>query len=93
MSMGKTIVMPIVMTCSNTQDKADCLNLIHQDVIGMKEDIAEAITMKVGSNITNRVLKTVNGTEFWSIDNYQIDDLLAAVLQGADQPGTANVLS
>ena len=62
-------------------------------VIGTKEGTAKAITTKVGSGVTNMVLKNADGSDFMSINDYPIKDLLAAVLQGVDHPHTANVLS
>jgi hypothetical protein len=49
--------------------------------------------MKVGTDVTNSILKSADGNDFFSIDDYQLKDVIAAVLQGADRPKTANVLA
>ena len=49
--------------------------------------------MKVGTNVTDSVLKSANRANFCSIDNYQLKDVLAVVLQGADHPNMANILA
>ena len=53
---GPTIA-PEIATGSNAQDKADQLKIIHQAVIGAKEGAAEAISMKVGTNISDSHLR------------------------------------
>ena len=75
------------------QDEADRLNLINQAVIGAKEGTVEAITAKVGSNITDAVLHTADGSDFESIDDWQLEEVITAIVQGADRPNTAGVLS
>ena len=85
--------MTAITSHSNAQDKANLLNLIHQAIISMKEGIPKAITTKVGSDITGMVLKTADSTDFQSIDDYQIKDVLSAVLQDTKQPNTDNILS
>jgi hypothetical protein len=46
----------------------------------------------VGSDITDSVLKTADGSDFKGVDDYQIKDLLDAVIQGADRPITTDIL-
>lgn len=92
-SSSGTTIAPAITTRSDAQDEADRLNLIHQAVIGAKEGAAEAISMKVGTDVTDSVLKSADGDDFRSIDDYQLEDVIAAVLQGADRPNTADVLT
>ena len=83
---------PTISTRSDAQEEADRINLLNQAVIGAKEGAAEAITNKVGSDITDTVLKTADGSDFKGVDDYQLEDLLTAVLQGADRPSTTDIL-
>ena len=53
-----------------------------------KEVAAEAITSKVGTNVTDTILKTANGSDFKSINDWQLKDVLTAAMQGADRPNT-----
>jgi hypothetical protein len=55
-STSSTTIAPAIDSHSDAQDEADCLNHINQAVIGAKEGTAEAITAKVGSNVTHAVL-------------------------------------
>jgi hypothetical protein len=92
-SIGSTIVPPAIDSRADAQDEADRLNLINQAVIGAKEGAAEAITAKVGSDVTDAVLKTADGSDFRSIDDWLLEEVLAAVVQGADRPNSTDVLS
>ena len=46
----------------------------------------------MGSDITDSVLKTADGSDFKGVEDYQIEDLLDAVIQGADRPNTTDIL-
>jgi hypothetical protein len=92
-STGGTIVPPAIDSRPDAQGKADWLNLINQAVIRAKEGTAKAITVKVGTDVTDAVLKNADGSDFKSIDDWQLKDVLAAIVQGADHPNTANVLN
>jgi hypothetical protein len=85
-------VLPTITACANVQDEADRINQINQAVIGTKEGATEAITDKVGSDITEAVLRTADSTNYRSIDDYELHELITAALQGADHPNTSDVL-
>ena len=53
--MEQTTITPTITSRSDAQDKANCLNLIHRAIISAKEGIAKAITMKVGSDVTDMI--------------------------------------
>ena len=85
-------VLPTITTRADAQDEADRINQINQAVIGAKEGTTEAITDKVGSDITDAVLRTADGTDYRSIDDYELHELVTAAIQGADRPNTSDVL-
>ena len=66
--------------------------MVNQAVIGAKEGATEAITEKVGSDITDAVLRTADGTDYRSINDYELHDIVNAAIQGADRPNTSDVL-
>jgi hypothetical protein len=74
------------------QEEADHLNVINQSVIGAKEGVVKAVTKLVGSDITDAVLRTADGSNHKSIDNYTLFVVMAAAIDDADQPSTTNVL-
>jgi hypothetical protein len=55
---SSTMITPTITSRSEAQEEADRLNMINQSVIGAKEDIVEAVTKLVGSDITDAVLRT-----------------------------------
>jgi len=59
-STGNT-VLPIITTRAE-EEEADPLNVINQSVIREKEGGVEAITKLVGSDITDAILRTANGS-------------------------------
>ena len=69
---GAAHIAPTITTRTESQDKANRLNLNFQAVIGAKEGAATAITEKVVSDVTNIVLRTVNGNDFKRIDDYEL---------------------
>lgn len=92
-STGSSIVPPAIDSRADAQDEADRINLINQAVIGAKEGAAEAITAKVGSDVTDAVLKNADGSDLRSIDDWLLEEVLAAVVQGADRPNSSDVLA
>ncbi len=68
------------------------MNVINQSVIGAKEGIVKAATKLVGSDITDAVLQTADGSNHKSIDDYMLFAVMAAAIDGADQPSTTNML-
>jgi hypothetical protein len=58
---GKT-VLPIFTTRTEAQEEADRLNVINQSVIGAKEGVVEAVSKLVGTDITDAILRTADGS-------------------------------
>ncbi len=88
---GKTIL-PVFTTQTEAQEEADRLNVSDQLVIGAKEGIVKAVSKLVGSNITNAILQTANGSDHKSIDDFMLYNMMKVVINGADRPTTNDVL-
>jgi hypothetical protein len=52
----------------------------------------DGITALVGSNITDAILRSADGTDFKGIDKYALADLFKVALEGADRPGASEIL-
>ncbi len=85
-------ITPAITLCSEAQEEANRLNVNNQSVIGAKEGVVKALTELLGSNITDAVLQTANGSNHKIIDNYMLFAMMAAAIDGADQPSTTNML-
>jgi hypothetical protein len=68
---GKT-VLPTFTTRTEAQEEADQLNIINQSVIGAKEGVVEAILKLVGSDITDAILQTADGSDHKSINDFTL---------------------
>ncbi len=64
---ASTTIAPAITLRLEAQEEANCLNVINQSVIGAKESIVETVTKLVGSDITNAVLQTANGSNHKSM--------------------------
>ncbi len=80
---SSTTITPTITSRLETQEEADPLNVINQLVIGAKEGIVKAVMKFVGSDITNAVLRTADGSNHKSIDNYTLFEVMAAAINGA----------
>jgi hypothetical protein len=89
---SSTRITPTITSQSEAQEEADRLNVINQLVISTKEGVVEAVMKLVGSDITDAVLRTANGRDHKSIDNYTLFAVMAAAIDGADQTSTIKVL-
>ena len=81
-------ILPIITAWAEAQEEANQLNVINQVVIGPKEGAADAITKLVGSNITETILRTPNGSDHKG----QAFNVMQAAINGADCSLTSNML-
>ncbi len=88
---GKT-VLPTFTTQMEVQEEADQLNITNQSVIGDKEGVVEAVSKLVGSDITDTILQTPNGSDHKSIDNFTLHEVMKVAINEADRPSTNDVL-
>jgi hypothetical protein len=89
---SSTTITPTITSRSEAQEEADHLNVINQLVICAKEGVVEAMLKLVCSDITDAVLRTADGSNHKSIDDYMLFAVTAAAIDGADQPSTTNLL-
>ncbi len=68
---GKT-VLPTFTTRTEVQEEANRLNVINQSVISAKEGVVKAVSKLVGSDITNAILPTANGSDHKRIHNFTL---------------------
>jgi hypothetical protein len=90
-STGKTVLSSITSR-AEAQEEANQLNVINQSAIGAKEGVVEAITKLVGSDVTDAILWTANGSDHKSIGNLTLYEVMKSAIDGTDQPSTNNVL-
>ena len=77
---------PEISTRPDAQDEAERLNTRVQFLTGVKEALGKVVTAKFGKHITDPVLRTADGSDFKSINDWVAEDLLEAIRQGADRP-------
>jgi hypothetical protein len=91
-TISGTTVAPVFVKRIEAQEEADRLNVINQSVIGAKEGVTEGVTLKVGSDITDSILRTPDGSDHKSVDNYTLFEVMTAAIEGADRPSATDVL-
>ena len=80
------IVAPKIKTNDDAQDESDRQNTAWLAVIGLKEAIASEITLIVGAHIINLILRTTYGSDFRTVDECALHQLLSTVKGGTKQP-------
>jgi hypothetical protein len=81
---ASTTIAPAITSQLEAQEEANRLNVINQSVISAKEGIVKAVMNLVGSDITNAVLQTADGSNHMSIDNYMLFAVMVAAIDGAN---------
>ncbi len=61
-------------------------------VIGTKEGVVEAITRLVGSDITNTILRTANGSDHKSIGDFTLFEVMKLFINSTNRPSTNDML-
>jgi hypothetical protein len=82
-STGKT-VLPSITSRVEAQEEADQLNVINQLVISTKKGVVEAITKLVGSDVTDAILRTADGSNHKSINDFTLFEVMKLAINGAD---------
>jgi hypothetical protein len=77
---------PEITVRADANDEAERLNTRAQFIIGVKEAISKVATKRFGKNITDPVLRNADGSDFKSINDWTVKELLEAIRQGADRP-------
>ena len=70
---------------TNAQEEADWQNTSTLTAIGVKEAIPAGITAFVGNQITNTILRTMDRTDFQTVNQYELHQLLTAIKEGAER--------
>ena len=60
--------------------------------MGANEGVVEAVLKLVGSDITDAILRTANGSNHKSIEDFTLYDVMKVAIDGADQLSTNDVL-
>ncbi len=68
------------------------MNVINQSVIGVKEGIVKAVSKLVGSNITDVILRTADGSNHKSINNFTLYNVMKVAINRVDPPSANDVL-
>ena len=82
---GKTIL-PTFNTQTEAQEEANQLNVINQSVIGTKEGVVETVSKLVSRHITDAILRTPDGSDHKSIDDFTLYKVMKVAIDRADQP-------
>ena len=90
-SSTDNIVAPEITTNANAQDEADRQNTARLVTIGVNEAMAAAITSIFGAQITNPILRTADGSDFRTFDEYDMHQLLSAVKVGDERPSATAI--
>ena len=69
-------VEPEITIGTDAQEEADRLNMFRLAIIGAKEGVAAGISAVVGTVVTDTTLRTADGQDFKTIDEYQLVDLI-----------------
>ncbi len=80
---GKT-VLPTFTTQTEAQGEANQLNIINQSLIGAKEGIVEAVSKLVVTNITSAILRTADGSNHKSINDFMQYSVMKIAINGAN---------
>ena len=84
-------VLPTFTTRMEAQEEANQLNVINRSVIGAKEGVVEAVSKLVDSNITDSILRTADGIDHKSIEDFTLYDVMKVAIDWADWQSTNDV--
>ena len=59
--------------------------------ISVKEALVAGITKLVGADVTNPIIRTADGTDFKTVNEYSIASFVKAIINGADRLEATNI--
>ena len=80
-----------ITTNEDAQEEANRQNVFRLASIGVKEGMAKEITARVGTSITNPILRHPDGVRMKKVDEYLLHQLVAAVMEGAERPSPIEI--
>ena len=75
----------------DAQEEANRQNVFRLTSIGVKEGMAKEITARVGTAITNPILRHPDGIRMKKVDKYLLHQLVEAVMEGAERPSPVEI--
>ena len=85
------IVDPEITTNADAQDEADRQNTARISEISVKEEIVAEMTVIVGKQITNPILRKIYGSDLRTVDEYALHQLLSTFTGGAERPYATSI--
>ena len=85
------MVAPEITTNADVQEEANWQIMSRLAAIGVKEAIAAGITALVGKHIKNPILRTMDGMDFRTVDQYELHQLLTVFKEGAERPSATTI--
>jgi len=86
-------IMPMIPDIEAARAEADRQNKYNQKVVGTKQGMVSALRIIVGAHIIDKIAKTPDGSDFVSIDDYLLCDVIKCAIEHATRPEIEDVLA
>jgi hypothetical protein len=73
--------------------ESDRRNIHNQQIVGTKEGIVQALRRIVGAHIINKIAKTPDGSDNFSINDYNLLDIMQCAIDHATRPDIDDILA
>ena len=80
-----------ITTNEDAQEEVNRQNVFRLACIGAKEGMAKGITARVGTSITNPILRHPDGVRMKKVDEYLLHQLVEAVMEGTERPSPIEI--
>ena len=90
-ALANLTVDPAIKTNQDAQEEANRLNMFRLAAIGLKEGVAVGISKVFGTDITDTTLRTTDGKDYKTANEYNLYNLMKEVIEGAERPAATDV--
>ena len=80
-----------ITTNEDAQEEANRQNVFRLASIGVEEGVGKEITARVGTAITNPILRHPDRIRMKKVDKYLLHQLVEAVMEGAERPSPVEI--
>ncbi len=86
-----TTILPMIMEQEDARKEAKCQNITNQSIVGTKEGVIKSLIRIVGGGVLDAITMSPDGSDYRSIDDYTLHELMQVAIDHASRPEVDDV--
>ena len=86
-----TNILPMITEREDARKEAECQNITNQSIVGTKEGVIKSLIRIVGGGVLDAITMSPDGSDYRSIDDYTLHELMQVAIDHASRPEVDDV--